>query len=68
MSCVLCLQGHVTFDGVAFAYPLRPDAKVLSHLTLDVEPGKVFVRCRLCAPPPKKKNKNTETNRVCRVL
>ena len=33
----------MTFDNVSFAYPLRPDATVLSGLSLDVEPGKVGV-------------------------
>lgn len=35
------IKGHVTFENVSFSYPLRPDAPVLSGLSLDIEPGKV---------------------------
>ena len=32
-------RGEVGFDGVSFAYPVRPDAKVLDSVTFTVRPG-----------------------------
>ena len=33
--------GRVRFEGVVFAYPSRPEARVLNHIHLTLEPGKV---------------------------
>jgi ATP-binding cassette subfamily B protein len=35
------MRGDVVLDGVAFAYPTRPDAPVLTGLDLHIEPGEV---------------------------
>ena len=35
------LQGRVTFEDVGFAYPMRPDAMVLSQFNLELFPGRV---------------------------
>jgi ABC-type multidrug transport system fused ATPase/permease subunit len=35
------LRGEVTFDGVTFAYPARPDVDVLKRLSFSTAPGKV---------------------------
>jgi ATP-binding cassette subfamily B protein len=35
------LRGEVTFDGVTFAYPARPDVDVLKRLSFATAPGKV---------------------------
>jgi ATP-binding cassette subfamily B protein len=35
------VQGHLTFDGVQFAYPSRPDVIVLDDFDLDLSPGQV---------------------------
>ncbi|MEE2901864.1 MAG: ABC transporter transmembrane domain-containing protein [Myxococcota bacterium] len=35
------LQGRVTFKDVEFAYPMRPDAMVLSQFNLELLPGRV---------------------------
>jgi ATP-binding cassette subfamily B protein len=34
-------RGAVTFEDVSFRYPARPDAQVLSHITLALSPGEV---------------------------
>ncbi|MBT4702609.1 MAG: ATP-binding cassette domain-containing protein [Rhodospirillaceae bacterium] len=34
--------GEVTFDGVTFAYPSRPESTVLNGLTLRIEPGETI--------------------------
>jgi ATP-binding cassette subfamily B protein len=34
-------QGRLSFDGVMFAYPTRPDAPVLKGLSLDIAPGEI---------------------------
>ncbi len=34
-------RGAVTFEDVSFRYPARPDAQVLSHVTLALSPGEV---------------------------
>jgi ATP-binding cassette subfamily B (MDR/TAP) protein 1 len=33
------VQGHIRLEGVHFQYPTRPDVRVLSDLSLVVEPG-----------------------------
>jgi ABC transporter fused permease/ATP-binding protein len=33
--------GRVEFDGVGFAYPVRPDVKVLDNVNLRLDPGRV---------------------------
>ena len=35
------VEGHLSFDGVSFAYPTRPDAPVLDGLSLDIAPGEI---------------------------
>jgi len=35
------VQGKVTFKGVAFKYPTRPEAEVLTDVSLNLEPGTV---------------------------
>ncbi len=35
------VQGHVEFKGVSFAYPTRPNSKVLDDFSLSLEPGEV---------------------------
>jgi len=34
-------RGAITFEDVSFRYPARPDARVLSHVTLSLSPGEV---------------------------
>ncbi|KAJ2008465.1 hypothetical protein GGI04_001126 [Coemansia thaxteri] len=41
------LQGHVRFMDVDFAYPSRPDTRVLQHFNLDIPSGKVTALCGL---------------------
>ncbi|MFN7144491.1 MAG: ABC transporter ATP-binding protein [Myxococcota bacterium] len=36
------VDGRVTFEGVDFAYPTRPDAPVLAGVDLEMEPGRVL--------------------------
>ncbi|KAF5888954.1 antigen peptide transporter 1, partial [Clarias magur] len=35
------LRGHVRFNGVTFAYPTRPDDKVLKGVSLELKPGEI---------------------------
>lgn len=35
------ITGHITLEGVNFAYPTRPNTIVLDDFTLDVPAGKV---------------------------
>ncbi len=35
------VQGRITWQGVAFAYPTRPDARILDGFELTIEPGQV---------------------------
>jgi ATP-binding cassette subfamily B protein len=36
------VAGHMALSGVDFAYPTRPDAPVLSGVSVDLEPGRVL--------------------------
>ena len=36
------VAGKVTFDGVRFRYPSRPDHPVLEHIVLTLQPGQVM--------------------------
>jgi len=35
------VEGHITFEGVTFKYPSRPDVLVFEDFSLEVEPGQV---------------------------
>ena len=35
------VDGRVEFDGVGFAYPVRPEIRVLDNVNLHLEPGRV---------------------------
>ena len=35
------VRGAIVFDAVSFAYPSRPDIRVLSHLSFAIEPNEV---------------------------
>ena len=35
------VTGRITFEGVSFAYPVRPDVRVLNDIDLVLEPGTV---------------------------
>ncbi len=42
MSSLVRVEGLVHFDQVVFAYPSRPDVRVIDHVDLTLEPGKVI--------------------------
>ncbi|KAJ2847754.1 hypothetical protein GGI22_005891, partial [Coemansia erecta] len=39
------MRGHIRFMDVDFAYPSRPDARVLEHFNLDIPHGQVVALC-----------------------
>lgn len=38
-------KGIIKFDNVSFAYPLKPDTKILRHLSFEIKSGKIFAIC-----------------------
>ena len=53
--------GHVDFVDVDFAYPTRPDVKVLRGINLQLRPGKVTALCGRSALPPSTFNPHDKT-------
>jgi ABC-type multidrug transport system fused ATPase/permease subunit len=39
------LKGKIKFENVTFSYPLKPNSNILSNLSFDIKPGKIFAIC-----------------------